>query len=68
MPIADTSESAQRTEDRYQTILTPDRVDVLATKHNQSINPFIHCTIAAMLQQESRWDNVVEVIVKLKAL
>ncbi len=29
MPLANASESAQRLEDRFQTILTPDRVDVL---------------------------------------
>jgi len=29
MPLADASEPAQRLEDRFQTILTPDRVDVL---------------------------------------
>jgi len=37
MFIADISESAQRTEDRYQTILTSDRVDVLTIKSEANL-------------------------------
>jgi len=37
MPLADVSESAQRLEDRFQTILTLDRVDVLLVESKANL-------------------------------
>jgi len=42
MSIADISESAQRTEDCYQTILISDRVNVLAIESEANFYQQIH--------------------------
>jgi len=39
MPLADVSEPAKRFEDRFQTILTPDRVDILPIDSKPGANP-----------------------------
>ncbi len=39
MPLADASEPAKRFEDRFQTILTPDRVDILPIDSKPGANP-----------------------------
>jgi len=39
MPLADASEPAKRFEDRFQTILTPDRVDILPIDSEPDANP-----------------------------
>ncbi len=52
MPITDGSESAQRTEDRYQTILTSDRVDVL---EYEVIWGHIDILVVAIRRLSRRW-------------
>jgi len=44
MPLADVSEPAQRLEDRFQTILTLDRVDVLPVEPEANLYQRVHMT------------------------